>query len=80
MFALYHAGYRKEESSMKTYHTPTGLRIVGKGFEVRWQLKRLLDTAVSPQAPLMDRLNEWKPDDRQITANAKLIPFPSIHK
>lgn len=62
---------------MKTYHTPTSLRIVGKAYEVRWQLQRLMETARHPRAPLSERLSEWVPVDRRLARSSNVIPFPA---
>ncbi|WP_438448841.1 hypothetical protein [Gorillibacterium sp. sgz5001074] len=63
---------------MKTYHTSTGLRLVGKAYEVRWQLQRLLETARHPHAPLSERLADWAPADRRLSRpSAIILPFPA---
>jgi hypothetical protein len=50
--------------------------LVGKAYEIRWQLQRLMETAKQPHEPLIARLSEWRIGDRRMTAGAKVIPFP----
>ncbi|MNI86979.1 hypothetical protein D3C73_1441250 [compost metagenome] len=66
--------------AVKTYHTPTQLRIVGKAYEVRWQLRKLLDTAGHPHEPLLRRLSEWRPCECEPVSAGKVIPFPSAKR
>lgn len=40
---------------MKTYWTARELRIVGKAYEVRWKLRRMVRDAANPHRPL----SEW---------------------
>lgn len=61
---------------MKTYHTQTGLRIVGKGYEVRWQLQKLLASTLQPHAPLTSRLTDWKPGERLPSEASNVVEFP----
>lgn len=61
---------------MKTYHTPDGLRMVGKGYEIRWQLQRLMESAKHPHEPLTARLSDWKAGDRKVSGSAQIVPFP----
>lgn len=42
---------------MKTYVAENQIRIVGKGYEVRWKLKKLAASAPNPHAPLSSLLN-----------------------
>lgn len=60
---------------MKTYHTPNQLRIVGKAYEVRWQLRRLMETSINPQEPLLKRLSDWRIGEHT-ASTCKIIPFP----
>jgi len=41
---------------MKTYWTARELRIVGKAYEVRWKLRRLVRDAANPHQPLAQLL------------------------
>lgn len=44
---------------MKTYIAENQFRIVGKGYEVRWKLKKMAASAPNPHVPLSSLLNRF---------------------
>ncbi|MDF2922048.1 MAG: Mother cell inhibitor of FtsZ [Paenibacillaceae bacterium] len=43
---------------MKTYRTPSTLHVVGKAYEIRWQLRKMIRQSSDPHAPLSGQLIE----------------------
>jgi len=71
---------------MKTYITGRQLRLVGKAYEIRWQLKSMLEASVDPGQPLSCELQSWMKgppfpsrNGHQTVASqrSRIIPFPA---